>query len=58
MMLLRRKPSTRADPTTHPDIRVGHRYADILDTTEDGRLRIDYGQFHETLEEQNIPFVD
>ncbi len=42
----------------HPDIRVGHRYDDILDTTEDGRLRIDYGQFHETLEEQNIPFVD
>jgi inward rectifier potassium channel len=35
----------------HSDIRFGHRYADILDTTEDGRLRIDYGRFHETLEE-------
>ena len=35
----------------HPDIRFGHRYADILDTSEDGRLRIDYGKFHETLEE-------
>ncbi len=41
----------------HPDIRFGHRYADILDTTEDGRLRIDYGRFHETFEDQNIPFV-
>ena len=34
----------------HPDIRFGHRYADILDTSEDGRLRIDYGKFHETLQ--------
>jgi inward rectifier potassium channel len=33
----------------HPDIRVGHRYAEILDTTKDGRLRIDYGRFHETI---------
>jgi inward rectifier potassium channel len=32
------------------DIRFGHRYADILDTSEDGRIRIDYGRFHETLE--------
>jgi inward rectifier potassium channel len=34
----------------HPDIRFGHRYADILGTSEDGRLRIVYGRFHETLE--------
>jgi len=34
----------------HTDIRFGQRYADILDTSEDGRLRIDYGKFHETLE--------
>ncbi len=34
----------------HPAIRFGQRYADILDRTEDGRLRIDYGRFHETLE--------
>lgn len=34
----------------HPDIRFGQRYADILDTSEDGRLRIDYGKFHETLQ--------
>jgi inward rectifier potassium channel len=34
----------------HSDIRFGHRYADILGTAEDGRLRIDYGKFHETLE--------
>ena len=33
----------------HPDIRFGHRYAEILGTTEDGRLKIDYGMFHETL---------
>jgi inward rectifier potassium channel len=35
----------------YPDIRFGHRYAEILDTTEDGRLRVDYGRFHETLQE-------
>ena len=33
-----------------PDIRFGHRYADILDTSDDGRLRIDYGRFHDTVE--------
>jgi len=32
------------------DIRFGRRYADILDITDQGRLRIDYGRFHETLE--------
>lgn len=35
----------------HLDIRIGHRYAEILDTTEDGRLRVDYGRFHDTLED-------
>jgi inward rectifier potassium channel len=35
----------------HPDIRHGHRYADIIGTSEDGRVRIDYGRFHETNEE-------
>jgi inward rectifier potassium channel len=34
----------------HSAIRFGHRYADILDTADDGRIRIDYGRFHETLE--------
>jgi inward rectifier potassium channel len=34
----------------YPDIRFGHRYADILGTTDDGRLRIDYGRFHQTFE--------
>jgi inward rectifier potassium channel len=34
----------------HSDIRFGQRYADILDTSQDGRLRIDYGKFHETLD--------
>ena len=33
----------------HPDIRFGHRYADILGAAEDGRLRVDYGRFHETV---------
>src|ERR1700731_212211 len=32
------------------DIRFGQRYADILDVTDEGRLRIDYGKFHETVE--------
>ena len=35
----------------HPDVRFGHRYAEILGTAEDGRLRIDYGRFHETLQQ-------
>src|SRR5713226_1644679 len=34
----------------HPDIRFGYRYAEILGTAEDGRLRIDYGRFHETVQ--------
>jgi inward rectifier potassium channel len=33
----------------HPEIRFGHRYAEILGTTEDGRLRVDYGMFHQTI---------
>ena len=32
------------------DIRFGRRYADILEITDEGRLRIDYGRFHETLD--------
>jgi len=35
----------------YPDIRFGRRYAEILDTAEDGRLRIDYGRFHDTVQE-------
>ena len=35
----------------HSNIRFGHRYADILDTSDDGRIRIDYGKFHETLKQ-------
>jgi inward rectifier potassium channel len=34
----------------HSDIRFGQRYADIIGTSEDGRIRIDYGRFHQTLE--------
>lgn len=34
----------------HPDIRFGHRYADILDTSDDGRIKVDYGRFHDTRE--------
>jgi inward rectifier potassium channel len=35
----------------HPEIRFGHRYVDVLSTAQDGRVRIDYGRFHETFEE-------
>jgi inward rectifier potassium channel len=35
----------------HPDIRFGHRYVDVLSTAEDGRVRIDYGRFHDTFED-------
>ena len=38
----------------HSDIRFGHRYAEILGTTDDGRLRVDYGQFHETIPDQTL----
>jgi inward rectifier potassium channel len=33
----------------HQDIRFGYRYADIIGTAEDGRIRIDYGRFQDTL---------
>ena len=32
----------------HNHIRFGRRYADILETFDDGRIRIDYSKFHET----------
>jgi inward rectifier potassium channel len=34
----------------HPEIRFGHRYADVLSTAQDGRVSIDYGKFHDTFE--------
>jgi inward rectifier potassium channel len=34
----------------YSDIRIGYRYAEILQATDDGRLRIDYSRFHETFE--------
>jgi inward rectifier potassium channel len=34
----------------HHEIRFGHRYVDVLDNSEDGRVRIDYGRFHDTFE--------
>ena len=34
----------------HRDIRFGHRFVDILDTSDDGRLRVDYHRFHDTME--------
>src|SRR5215469_1895337 len=37
-------------PYEHSDIRFGHRYVDVLGTTEDGRVRIDYGRVHDTFE--------
>jgi inward rectifier potassium channel len=50
MTLLRRKRSMREKSYEHPDIRFGHRYADVLALSEDGRVRIDYGKFHDTFE--------
>jgi inward rectifier potassium channel len=38
-------------PYGYHDILFGQRYADILGVTDDGRIRIDYGRFQETLEE-------
>jgi inward rectifier potassium channel len=35
----------------HTDIRFGQRYADILENLDDGRIRIDYGKFHDTVGE-------
>jgi inward rectifier potassium channel len=34
----------------YPEIRLGQRYVEILGTAEDGRLRIDYGRFHDTVQ--------
>jgi inward rectifier potassium channel len=33
---------------THADLRFDERYVDILDTTEDGGLTLDYRKFHDT----------
>jgi inward rectifier potassium channel len=34
----------------HTDIRFGRHYANILDDLDDGRVRINYARFHETLD--------
>jgi inward rectifier potassium channel len=34
----------------HSDLRFGHRYVDVLDVSPEGRIRIDYRRFHDTLE--------
>jgi inward rectifier potassium channel len=34
----------------HAEIRFGHRYVDVVSTAQDGRVRIDYGRFHDTFE--------
>jgi inward rectifier potassium channel len=33
-------------------IRFGHRYADIMETLDDGRLKVEYGRFHDTRAEE------
>jgi inward rectifier potassium channel len=38
-------------PYDYPDIHFGRRYVDIISTEENGRVRIDYGRFHDTLPE-------
>jgi inward rectifier potassium channel len=35
----------------HADILFGRSYVDILGPQEDGRLRLDYGRFNETVEQ-------
>jgi inward rectifier potassium channel len=37
---------------SHRDIRWNHRYRDIMSYTDDGRLMIDYAQFHDVLPDQ------
>src|ERR1700739_4420018 len=34
----------------HDDIRFGHRYVDVLNISDDGRIRIDYGRFPDTFQ--------
>jgi inward rectifier potassium channel len=34
----------------HTAIRFGHRYVDVLSDSGDGRVRIDYGRFHDTFQ--------
>ena len=34
----------------HAEIRFGHRFVDVVSTAQDGRVRIDYGRFHDTFE--------
>jgi inward rectifier potassium channel len=36
-------------PYDHPDIHFGRHYVDIISTDENGRVRIDYGRFHDTV---------
>jgi inward rectifier potassium channel len=38
---------------SHRDIRWNHRYRDITSTSADGRLLIDYANFHESVPEEN-----
>ena len=33
-----------------PDILFGRRYVDVVHPSGDGRVRIDYGRFHDTFE--------
>lgn len=35
---------------THSDFRWNHRYVDVLSRGADGRMRLDYGRFHEVVE--------
>ena len=34
----------------HTDILFGQRYVDVVEPSDDGRVRIDYGRFHDTFE--------
>jgi len=41
----------------HGDIRFGHRYVGVLEASEDDRIRIAYGRFHDTHEASSFRAV-
>lgn len=37
------------------DFRFGHRFVDVVGSLDDGRMRVNYGSFHETKPESGAP---
>jgi inward rectifier potassium channel len=40
------------------DLRIGHQFVDIIERRASGEISIDYGKFHETVEEEGLAVVD